>query len=544
MCRTKVGKCVACWQCKLKCDEQTPTCGQCSERSRICQSSPIKSRRLHVARIDSSAPREDLDRVMNTRCQEDPEAWSIFPASSDRSNRVEIVTKGTLRCGKRVDANLGNMARIKMPPISPEDSLRARFLDLLEAKPTQWHPGFLYGNWLKLVALRLGRSSALDDATLCFVAGCFAHQNRTHENLEVAWRTYGRALSSIQHALVHYETDMAVSSETIAAIKFLTGFEVMLDLGSYRWIPHYQGLGRLLAIKGYQASEDELFRSLYYSILSHDMNEAVSNGVDSAFDSPVWLQFSPPEYELEVPMFGVAQRVMMQLIVRIPRLIRLVRTIRRNSSNAEAAREVSNLADKLYWTDLRRVMENLMAQCTEHVPTLDSELAKYYPESIHFATMSMMEALIRYSYCRIIIIGLCRQLMELGLFAPTHGTSRLVEQEVESAGMIAMSLQHAEQHGDAIPIGSFVSMVPLQVAFGCWCRLQRGVEAQHNGEGAEKSDKLERARFMMEWCRVKCNGMLKRWSGQQVSGEMLKIQVEVLEGGPLDIWKERRLFPL
>lgn len=239
-------------------------------------------------------------------------------------------------------------------------------------------------------------------------------------------------------------------------------------------------------------------------------------------------------------MFGVIQKVMMQMIVRIPRLIRLVREIRSGGSIASAG-EASVLADKLYRTDLRGVFQGLMAQSTERVPTLDMSLPKYFPESIHFSTMCMMEALIRYSYCRIVIIGLCRQLLKYELFTPVQSTSTLAEEELESAGMIAMSLQHAEQHGDAIPVGSFVSMVPLQIAFGSWCRLGRDAT---QGVSGEKNDDAEKAQFMMEWCRVRSNGIVRRWGGEELSSEMLKAQVSILEGAPLETWKERRLFPL
>jgi hypothetical protein len=232
------------------------------------------------------------------------------------------------------------------------------------------------------------------------------------------------------------------------------------------------------------------------------------------------------------------QKVMMQLVVRIPRLVRLVREVWRNPANADAARAISLLADKLYRTDLRALIQSLLSQSTQRVQSLDPELAMHYPESIHFSTMGMMEALIRYSYCRIIIIGCCRQLMEGGLFNPVHGTSTLAEEELESAGMIAMSLQHADQHSNAIRVGPFVAMLPLQVAFGSWCRLERGVR------GKTEDDERERAKSMMEWCRVSCNNILERWGGEQVSSDMLKIQVEVLEGGPLEKWKARRLFPL
>jgi hypothetical protein len=116
------------------------------------------------------------------------------------------------------------------PPVSKEESLRGRFVYLLEAKPTQWHPGFLWGNLLKLVALRLGRSPALNSAVTCYVAGCLAYQDRTDENLRLAWRSYGSALRSMQRAISCHEVGSVVLSETISAMKLLTGFEVGLHV--------------------------------------------------------------------------------------------------------------------------------------------------------------------------------------------------------------------------------------------------------------------------------------------------------------------------
>lgn len=115
---------------------------------------------------------------------------------------------------------------INSAPTSAEESLRARFLEIVNAKPIQWNPSFLWGKWLMLVASRLGRSTALDDATLCFISGCYAQQNRTFDNVKRARIAYGRALSSVHRALSHADPRVSFSSEVIAGIKFLTAFEV------------------------------------------------------------------------------------------------------------------------------------------------------------------------------------------------------------------------------------------------------------------------------------------------------------------------------
>jgi len=238
----------------FKCDQQFPACGQCSKHSRTCQYPPSKMRKLQDARFEPLVQDEEAETFFAGIPGVD-DSLATSPYSSDVSSQaaaalvqyglpLEVAKNGWSHFDyarevkrdrmpkanhtpkKKSDWNIEDVSHIWMPPVSAEDSLRARYLELVDAKPSQWHPGFLWGNWLKLVALRLGRSSALDDATLCFIAGCFAHQNRTSENMKVARMAYGRALCSIQRALAEQENDMAVSSETIAATKFLTGFEV------------------------------------------------------------------------------------------------------------------------------------------------------------------------------------------------------------------------------------------------------------------------------------------------------------------------------
>jgi hypothetical protein len=129
------------------------------------------------------------------------------------------------RRGSKVCPN-EDVLNVPWEPISPVESLRVRFLGILGARPVRWNPLFLWGKWLILLASSLGRSAALDDATLCFVAGCFARQNRTDDNVKAARKTYGLALVSLQRTLSNQDRNVAFSSEMIAATKLLTAFEV------------------------------------------------------------------------------------------------------------------------------------------------------------------------------------------------------------------------------------------------------------------------------------------------------------------------------
>lgn len=108
----------------------------------------------------------------------------------------------------------------------PEEALKARFLAMLDEQPLDINISYLWGGWLRLVASRTGRNQALDDAMLCCVAGVVAHHDRSPQNLIVASRTYGKALTSIQRHLTDDTSAKVYSSETITAAKYLTAFEV------------------------------------------------------------------------------------------------------------------------------------------------------------------------------------------------------------------------------------------------------------------------------------------------------------------------------
>jgi hypothetical protein len=45
----------------------------------------------------------------------------------------------------------------------------------------------------------------------------------------------------------------------------------MLDLDTGQWISHCRGLDDLVASRGAQGGKDDMFRSLYYSLLPHEV---------------------------------------------------------------------------------------------------------------------------------------------------------------------------------------------------------------------------------------------------------------------------------
>jgi hypothetical protein len=101
------------------------------------------------------------------------------------------------------------------------------------------------------------------------------------------------------------------------------------------------------------------------------LNEAISNDINSVFDLPGWLHFPPPAYASESPMFHAVYKSMTQLIIRIPRLVRLVRNVHDDPQNMYAAAEAFALAESLYQNNLRHAVHDLVEKLVELVPTAD-----------------------------------------------------------------------------------------------------------------------------------------------------------------------------
>jgi hypothetical protein len=55
-------------------------------------------------------------------------------------------------------------------------------------------------------------------------------------------------------------------------MKVLTWMQSLTGLGNGGWRFHYQGLGALLASRGNEIHEDEMFRALYYAVLPHEVS--------------------------------------------------------------------------------------------------------------------------------------------------------------------------------------------------------------------------------------------------------------------------------
>ncbi|KAJ4301456.1 hypothetical protein N0V90_003548 [Kalmusia sp. IMI 367209] len=303
--------------------------------------------------------------------------------------------------------------------------------------------------------------------------------------MAIASKKYAEALVSLQRVLCSNE-DMRYATETLAAVNLLLVYEIAGALWS---------------------------------------------GSQSTFDSQEWLSLPPPEDpDIECKDFTIASEEITRQMIQLPRLIALVRRVRQNPSDVIAGIDALEMAEHLYCSyssTLAPIIDAALIKRAEWVETLDEDLAEYCPKSLDFEWLNIFEGLVRYSYIRILVLGLCMTLRAVFPFSPVLDAARLEEEEDQYASLITASVQYAERL-NPYPLGPLVLWLPLQVAYGTWWRKQRdkGVEGWEH----------ERAVFMKNWCFEKDNAFIKALNGDAVSEDKLQALYRAsVEGGP---WEE------
>ena len=175
------------------------------------------------------------------------------------------------------------------------------------------------------------------------------------------------------------------------------------------WVTHARGLFKLMLARGANECDDELGRGVYYSSYWQEVtsplflsstakysqvSEAILGDKVSDFDSPEWFDFPPPELTSDRHNINSAPTVVMQNLVRIPRLMKLVRSLRRDPSNMEIAAEANHLAEAVYANDLEFWVSQTVA--SNIVPTTSPDLSVLVPESLLFNSYQEFEILNRY----------------------------------------------------------------------------------------------------------------------------------------------------
>ncbi|KAH7116155.1 hypothetical protein B0J11DRAFT_584189 [Dendryphion nanum] len=557
---TRYGKCEVCRERKVKCDERRPKCGQCMKKNRCCRYENRKPKSIDVNkrrdsetsgsvcsdRSSTSTREHGIDKLYISRLptsRNDSVVEANIPfRSAERSQEANggfqsFSSFTSMNSDEEKDhlfaesddvlfrqASLFGI--IASSPGTQETSLDARFLQIFGPSMQDWTPASCWTCWIHLVPQRLGRNEALDDATSAFLAAVVARRSMTEANLTTAHRAYGKALQSVSSMLTGSK-EWKPSIETAAAVNMLSVFEMFLGLNtSNQWRSHGRAVTNMLALRGPAANQDDLNRALFHCSLPLEFSDSILQGRDCVFDSPDWLRLPTPDAKTETPEFTVLHRVITDQMIRIPKLVRLVRELRCDTYNINVGMTATALAEELFSGGVDTIVEDIIQQYVRWIPTKDADLQQFFPESMSFPAASVFESIMRYCYCRIVLIGVCHILREVFPFSLILDQAALGDNELRLASIMAESAQYAEQLVDPLPLGPMLLIQPLQIAFGAWWRTERDTR-----DSTPEQD--HRFSSMKEWCKRKSNDLLRDCGEPEMSTRSLELRTAALEGGSM-----------
>jgi hypothetical protein len=205
--------------------------------------------------------------------------------------------------------------------------------------------------------------------------------------------------------------------------------------------------------------------------------------------------------------------------------------LRQDPSKLSIATEALELAQELHSSKLEPLLEG--TDIIKLRPTISDDLVDIYPQSFEFTSVHRFEVVIRYLMTRIILTGLIQSLCKMSDITMIFNLSEIQDEEIKTANLIAMSNQYACSLGS---VGMLHILLPMQISFGAWHRLQKRERAR--GDDMEEY-LLDLATYMKAWSLRTMNKHSKVWGGSNHGAE-LEIKTEAFEGGPLWSWMARK----
>lgn len=267
----RLGKCDACRQRKVKCDEKKPSCGGCQRGSRICNYLYPQGQGFALVMQDPS---------QMTRYGRSMAASIIYPLSSeyvsDDSSRPDCASVSSpdqtstpnsdasdlhLRGGmvaadgrgvfqtlapgkskpakpsKRLETNQRkrlheHLLRLQREsslsahrPTAPDTRIAATFIDMLRPESPKYQPLFTLGDWVTSIPPRIGSSPVVTMAAEFLIHSFDCYAEDSHSNKIQAMRTKSKALKELQLSLL--ASQQAPTYDLLLATKMHYASEVI-----------------------------------------------------------------------------------------------------------------------------------------------------------------------------------------------------------------------------------------------------------------------------------------------------------------------------
>lgn len=244
-------------------------------------------------------------------------------------------------------------------------------------------------------------------------------------------------------------------------------------------------------------------------------------GKPSAFEKTP-RPFTPRDgpYEVEV-----ALRAVEYLIVRLSRLSCLARLATQQHSNKQRSVEAGSLLKELFNSDADIYARKTLHMHTTLISCPDEVTRSPNNSMLDFDSQSAFVLATRYYLYRVFICGVIQRLSNADLGATYIDIVTAQQEDIAAATSIAMSLDYAWRPGPSLPLTALGILIPMQLSYGSWLRLQRR-------QDSKDTLNYQRAIQMKIWTTEHVNELHHKLNGRIIDPERTEKVMDCYAGGP------------
>ncbi|KAI5463863.1 hypothetical protein BGZ63DRAFT_403128 [Mariannaea sp. PMI_226] len=281
--------CNTCIQRKIKCDQETPLCGNCRKSNRLCTG---YKRKLGYIWVGESSPSELIESGVQDATITHQGRWkrgmrpstsalTVYHGNNPAPSLVGSLPLYLCRC-----LSLNPILREQFHYLFLHDHLPAEIRNNVQPSNSIITP-----NYLVLLQGSVIQSPALEAILAAFFAAHVGRKNNDMKLVHQSRSMYVKGLALLQKAIDNPRTRL--SDETLAACRTLYLYELLeCPRGSGRnaYISHQRGAMELLRLRGPEASSSPLGHSIFLGLRGQAIIEGLSAHTTSFLSDPEWFE--------------------------------------------------------------------------------------------------------------------------------------------------------------------------------------------------------------------------------------------------------------
>jgi Fungal Zn(2)-Cys(6) binuclear cluster domain len=441
--------CRTCRKRKIKCDQTRPACRRCQVSGWQCD-----GYEKNWKFVSENSQLRTQYRQKRYLLEKDED---VIASLSDSGN--ELLGIKSLHEEYYYDWKAAFAVTVSRLPMSSAD-IQANVLFYILSDPGSQlkFPLDTHGDYFQFVPNRLGRNSALDDATacLCEIHSMIMTGNSTDSPTVI--KLYCRSLASLYSCV--QEADIRLEPETLCASIMIQLCELLVSSDNGRWNNLFRGSQSLIKQLGPKSFEKPFERAMLESQRAFILTQSINAGEDCLLAQPEWRAVSNLDISFgdQISPILIMKHRLCEILLNFSELIRQIESIENLAALGNCLQQISSIYRELelfYETNIRAVLLTLNEW--------DAEDSRKYPDIL----LARLDCIVNASLAKL-------QLLHTEIESKVKMTDS-TKPEFDDA-LLSKRLQTSQKAFDFVKANFPMASKPL--AFGLQQVWKRGALAQ------------------------------------------------------------------